>query len=133
RSCKESRQIAPIANVACKLNVQTVRNRHSAFAECQNNDAIEIWQMRQLLEQPRHIFVLIGQRRTACNDDKCVPGQVEMFSANYLVVQLKHRRLDSRRNHSHSPRDLYNWTSPGQFRQPETISNKPDATVPICL
>src|SRR4029077_14098910 len=81
RSCKEPCQIAPLANAACKPHVQTVRNRQSTFAESQNNYTIEIWQTRQLLEQPRYIFVCIGQRRATCNDDKCVYWQVQMLSA----------------------------------------------------
>jgi hypothetical protein len=61
RSRKEPRQIMPFPDAACKAHVQTSRNRHRAFAECHNDYNRKIWQMRQLLKQPRHIFVFIGQ------------------------------------------------------------------------
>ncbi len=70
----------------------------------------------QLLQQPRHIFVFIGERRAACNDQKCVRRQVEMFSAQRLVLRFKHCRVDSGRNYSHPATSFGDWAARRRFQ-----------------
>src|SRR5436190_1196897 len=49
-SHEQPRQLMSVANATRKPHVQTARNRHRPFAECQNNHARQLWQMGQLLE-----------------------------------------------------------------------------------
>src|SRR5207249_9065796 len=88
--------------------------------------------MRQLLEQPRHIFVCIRQRRATCNDDKCVCWQIEILSAQVPVLRFKNCRVNSRRNYSHAAAGLVYWASPGDFGQPMAVCDHACSTIPIC-
>src|SRR5262249_36268453 len=112
-------------------NVETTGDPHGAFAECQNDYAIKVWQSRQLLEQPWHIFVFIGERRAACSDDKCVFWQVETFSAQGLVLGFENSCFDSRGNYFHSAASFGYRASGSNLGQPVTVCDHACSTISI--
>ena len=58
-------------------------------------------------------------------------GQVEMFSAQRLVLRFKNCRVDTRRNYFHPATSFGYWAWPADSGQPEAIRDKLGATIPI--